>query len=263
MPDAPEDTPRPRLRPYRFAPGAPARPIPGLHGDYDPGLLAGIPDRIVDGARGFGAAPDALAVGEGMRVADLGCGAGLDLVIAGRATGEGGAVAGIDPDAGIVAEARAAVPPLVDAPVDLCRGRAEALPWPDREFDRVLMNCSLSLVGDPAAALAEAARIARPGATLAVLDLAVDPGLDPGLRRALSGGGSGVEGALDPGDLRRLAGRAGWGVERCDERRWNVEDLWAAARRAGARPEHRRRLQPLLSALADRTGRITLVARRS
>jgi len=193
-------------------------------------------------------------------VLDVGFGCGLDLALAARAAGDGGGVAGVDSSQGAVARARSHLADLGPGLVDLRRGTAEALPWSDERFDRVLMNCSLSVFADPARALAEAARVVCSGARLAVLDVAVDPGLDPHLRAALSGFGSGVAGALPAEGLQQRIEGAGWRIVACLERRWTAGDLWGSAVLAGAGPEHRPALSPLLRRLAGRLGRITVVA---
>ena len=51
--------------------------------------------------------------------------------------------------------------------------RAEALPFPDEAFDGVTFTYLLRYVEDPAATLAELARVLRPGGTLASLEFAV------------------------------------------------------------------------------------------
>ena len=59
----------------------------------------------------------------------------------------------------MVALARARLP----AAVEVCEANAEALPFEDGAFDRLLANLSLMLVLDPDQALAEAHRVLRPG----------------------------------------------------------------------------------------------------
>ena len=260
MSEPADATPRPRLTPYRFSPADRTGSPRGLHDDYDADLLEGLPAPCIAGSRGFGDAPRLLDVRPGMRVLDVGFGCGLDLALAARAAGDGGGVAGIDASRDVVDGARAHLADVGPGSVDLRCGTGEALPWSDGCFDRVLMNCSLSLFADPARALDEAARVGRAGARLAVLDVAVDAGLDPTLRAALSGFGSGVAGALPAGELQQRIEGAGWRIVECRDRRWTAEDLWDSAVRAGASARHRPALSPLLGRLAGRLGRISVVA---
>lgn len=52
----------------------------------------------------------------------------------------------------------------------LILGEAEDLPFPDRQFDAVLSIGGFNHFNDPAAALAEMARVARPGAPIVISD---------------------------------------------------------------------------------------------
>jgi SAM-dependent methyltransferase len=82
---------------------------------------------------------------------DVGCGAGA---LVAHAQSLDIFAAGIDPDPAKVAEGNA-------AGLDLRRGTAEALPFPDASFDLVTFENSLHHVTEIAQALAEAARVAR------------------------------------------------------------------------------------------------------
>jgi SAM-dependent methyltransferase len=77
--------------------------------------------------------------------------------------GPAGHVAGLDPNAGMltVAERRA-------EPIDWRNGVAETIPFPDGSFDRVVSQFAVMFFDDREAALAEMARVVRPGGTVAV-----------------------------------------------------------------------------------------------
>ena len=95
------------------------------------------------------------------RVLDVGCGTGQltkELVaVVGTAN-----VAALDPAEGVVAVCRARVPGA-----DVRVGSAEDLPFADDIFDAVLAQLVVNLTGDPPLAMAEMARVARPGAVVA------------------------------------------------------------------------------------------------
>ena len=60
--------------------------------------------------------------------------------------------------------------------VSLVHGQAERLPFPDETFDAVTFTYLLRYVDDPAATLAELARVLRPRGVLASLEFHVPPG---------------------------------------------------------------------------------------
>jgi len=103
----------------------------------------------------FEAVLDAAHVNRGTRLLDVGCGSGLTLVLA----HERGAVpAGLDVSPGLLAIARERLPGA-----DLREGDMESLPFEDVAFDAVTGVNAFQFAGDPHRALAEAARVLRPG----------------------------------------------------------------------------------------------------
>ncbi|MEE4153849.1 MAG: metalloregulator ArsR/SmtB family transcription factor [Erythrobacter sp.] len=68
--------------------------------------------------------------------------------------------------------ARAKLQHLPTAQVDLVQGDFADLPFPAASFDTLLLHQVLHFAQDPAFPLAEAARVARPGARIAIVDFA-------------------------------------------------------------------------------------------
>ena len=99
-----------------------------------------------------------------LRVLEVGCGTGRWLALLESA---GHDVAGVEPSDQMLARAQARVK------ADLRHGAAEALPWPDGCFDRVIYVNVLHHVADPPRALQEAFRVLRPGGRL--LSVGLDP----------------------------------------------------------------------------------------
>jgi SAM-dependent methyltransferase len=100
-------------------------------------------------------------VRSGERVLDVGCGTGqLTRQLAATVGAEN--VAAIDPAEDAVEVCRARVPGA-----DIRVGEAEAVPFAAGEFDVVLAQLVVNLVHDPASAVAEMARVAKPGACVA------------------------------------------------------------------------------------------------
>jgi SAM-dependent methyltransferase len=104
---------------------------------------------------------DAAGVTAGTRLLDVGCGAGLTLRLA---ADRGADVSGLDAAEGMVTHARRRVP---GAPV--VQGEIEQLPYADASFDVVTGFNSFQYATRPAAALAEAARVVRPGGRVLAL----------------------------------------------------------------------------------------------
>ncbi len=95
----------------------------------------------------------------GARALDAGCGTGFQTAIVAEL---GYRAHGLDVSAGVLALARARLPA-----VGLVRGDLRGLPYRDATFDAVVCaGSTLDFVDDPASAIAELARVMRPGAIL-------------------------------------------------------------------------------------------------
>jgi SAM-dependent methyltransferase len=104
-----------------------------------------------------------VAVGNFTTALDVGCGEGRFC----RMLAERGIhTVGIDPTEPLIAEARRR-----DPTGDYRVGRAEALDLPDASFDLVVAYLSLIDIPDLPAAIAEMARVLRPGGTLLIANL--------------------------------------------------------------------------------------------
>lgn len=114
---------------------------------------------------------DAMQIAPAASVLDVGCGGGLVARAIARHSGFTGSVAGIDLSAHLVAAAtRLADEEGVGARVTFQRGDARQLPFADASFDAVVAHALIGHVPGPLVMLKEAARVLKPGATLAVFD---------------------------------------------------------------------------------------------
>jgi len=104
-------------------------------------------------------------------VLDLGCGTGVITRAIATRDGFAGTVTGIDqsPEFIAAAERLAADEGLGDR-VEFVVGDAHALDFPPASFDAAVAHTLVSHVRDPLAVLAEAARVVRPGGSVAVFD---------------------------------------------------------------------------------------------
>ena len=97
---------------------------------------------------------------------DVGCGPGTVTASLARAAGPGGLALGVDISEPMLARAvRAEAGPQIG----FLRADAQRLPLRDETVDAVVSIAVLQLVPDPAATLAEMARVLRPGGRLAVM----------------------------------------------------------------------------------------------
>src|SRR3954452_13850714 len=103
---------------------------------------------------------DALELSEGTRLLDVGCGSGH---FCAHALARGAQVSGID-----AAPAMIAIAGRIAPGADFCVGPMEQLPWPDDAFAAVTSFTALQCSDDPALALREWVRVAKPVAAIAV-----------------------------------------------------------------------------------------------
>ena len=109
-----------------------------------------------------------LELAAGDRLLDLGCGGGRHAFEAAR---RGARVVALDTDLGELAEVRALFAAMAEeAPLAAATTGADALhlPFPDGAFDRIVAAEVLEHIGPDGDALAELARVLRPGGTIAV-----------------------------------------------------------------------------------------------
>lgn len=147
---------------------------------YTDDQLASLPEAAIEWSLGVGNPVRHADLAPGEAVVDLGCGGGIDSILAARAVGPTGRVIGIDTLEEMCDRTRIAAQ---DAGVaDWCTaGRAEMedLPLPDASVDVVISNGVVNLSPRKSRALAEAARVLRPGGRFCVADLTVDDDLPP------------------------------------------------------------------------------------
>jgi arsenite methyltransferase len=152
------------------------------HLGYDPQELAALPSAATASFAGVGN-PHAIGpIRVGETLLDIGCGAGMDLLLAARRVGPSGRAIGVDmtPEMRECALASAHAAGLTH--VEVRAGDAEALPVVDTGVDVVISNGVLNLVPDKRKAYSEIARVLRPGGRLLLADIAVERELDEDIR---------------------------------------------------------------------------------
>lgn len=107
----------------------------------------------------------------GSRVLDLGCGAGLDSLIAGRRAGTDGRVVGIDFSEPMLERAHRAAVQADICNVHFCRAAGEKLPIKTGAIDVALVNGIFNLNPLRAEMFAELARVVRQGGSVYAAEL--------------------------------------------------------------------------------------------
>jgi len=138
---------------------------------YPPEILKGIPDSILASFCGVGNPFSLGPLNPGEAVLDIGCGAGVDTLVAARLVGPQGRVVGIDATEEMLNRARANLAQTSLAHVSLEVASAEALPFPDREFDVIISNGVFNLTIDKEQVLREARRVLKAGGRLMIADM--------------------------------------------------------------------------------------------
>jgi arsenite methyltransferase len=147
---------------------------PVAHKLYSTDELAQIPRLAVDGALGVANPLRHADIEAGETILDLGCGSGVDTILAARRVGPRGRVIALDFLPAMLARVAAAAVEAGLENVETVEGEMEAIPLADSSVDQIVSNAVLSLSPRKARALAECARVLRPAGKLCVADLTVD-----------------------------------------------------------------------------------------
>ena len=140
---------------------------------YDERWFDRVPEESIASFAGTGNPFSLGALAAGERVVDIGCGAGIDSLIAACMVGESGEVIGVDMTPAMLERARASAAQGGFVNVGFHEGLAESLPVPDGWADVVISNGVLNLFPDKFAGLQEMARVLRPGGRLQIGDILV------------------------------------------------------------------------------------------
>ncbi|MFG3499105.1 methyltransferase domain-containing protein [Streptomyces sp. NPDC047928] len=178
---------------------------------YTPEELAEVPRAAVDRALGVADHVPFAGIRPGETVLDIGCGGGIDTILAARRTGPGGRVLALDFLPEMLHRTREAAADAGLTNIEPLQGEMEAIPLPDDSVDVIVSNGVINLSARKSRVMAECARVLRPGGRFCVSDLTVgQDGLPPEILTQPAAWAGCVAGALSEEDFVRKLERAGF-----------------------------------------------------
>jgi arsenite methyltransferase len=164
---------------------------------YPADVLSTLPEGESTVSYGCGDPITLASLEPGQTVLDLGSGAGLDCFFAAKKVGETGHVIGVDMTPEMIERASSSAKRLNIQNVEFRQGYLEDLPVEANTVDVIISNCVINLAPDKSKVFAEAFRVLKPGAKLAVSDIVTDGPLPDAVKKSLSAWAGCVAGAVE------------------------------------------------------------------
>lgn len=181
------------------------------HKLYGADELRGVPQSAVDRALGVANHLRYADIGPGETILDIGCGGGIDTIMAASRTGPTGRVIALDFLPEMLRRTEAATAEAGLDNVTVLEGEMESIPLPDDWVDLIISNGVLNLSPRKTRVIAECARVLRAGGRLCISDLTVEQDrLPPEILTQPAAWAGCVAGALAEGDLVRKLEREGF-----------------------------------------------------
>ena len=145
---------------------------------YDADVIDQLPPSVTESFTGMGNPLALRKLMTGEAVLDVGCGAGLDSILAARAVGPSGKVIGVDMIKAMVDKAKTNAKMAGVANVEFIQASIEDLPLDHGSMDTVISNGVLNLCPHPKV-LGEISRVLRTGGHLQMADILLEDGVSP------------------------------------------------------------------------------------
>jgi SAM-dependent methyltransferase len=129
--------------------------------NYDPEIIQTLPVAVSASYCGVGNPFTLGQIGEGEAVLDIGCGAGVDTIVAALMVGPTGRAVGVDMTPEMLVRARESVQVMALENVSFEEASAENLPFENASFDVIVSNGVFNLVANKQTALAEVFRVLK------------------------------------------------------------------------------------------------------
>jgi arsenite methyltransferase len=146
---------------------------------YSTDELALVPEGATAASLGVGNPVRRAGLVAGENVIDLGCGAGIDTLLAARLVSPGGQAIGLDTLPEMLEQGQANAREGGITNVAWLRGELESIPLPDAGVDVAISNGVLNLSPRKGRAMAEIFRVLRPGGRISLADIVLDEELPP------------------------------------------------------------------------------------
>jgi len=152
---------------------------------YKEEWLEGIPESSIESFAGTGNPFSIEELNSGEKVVDIGCGAGIDSLVAAKKVGSNGKVIGVDMTDAMLNKARKAGEEAGFNQVEFKKGHAESLPIEDGWADIVISNGVINLTPDKKTTFREIARILKPNGRVQIGDILVQKKVPDSAKRKI------------------------------------------------------------------------------